>query len=290
MAQATIVCVGETLWDILPAGEFIGGAPFNVAAHASRLGARARLISRVGKDARGESALRMAARHGIDQSLLQTDARLPTGIARITLAADGSAAYELPAPAAWDALETTAAGLHAAAKATAVVYGTLGQRDVRAREAVRALVAAAHYRIYDPNLRAPHFDREISLSSLEHADLVKFNEHECSLFARWIGCGADADRLHAALRHDFGVRSLCITRGVRGALLFHGGRRQDQAAVPAAVADTIGAGDAFLAMLSIQLLDDADPAVALLRAVRLASFVASKPGAVPRYSPDSFLA
>jgi fructokinase len=289
MARSTVVCVGETLWDILPAGEFIGGAPFNVAAHISRLGARARLVSRVGRDERGEAARRTAIRHGIDVSLLQTDAVLPTGMARARLDDGGVACYEIPGPAAWDAIEASPDAMEAAARADALVYGTLAQRDARARAAVQRLIGTARFRVYDPNLRAPHVDPGVALTNLQQADLVKFNEDECRAFSYWIGCAADPEPLHAAVRHQFGVRSLCITLGAKGALLFHGGRRYEQPAVPAAVVDTVGAGDAFLAMLCTELLRRSDPATALQRAARLAAYVASRPGAVPRYKPDPFL-
>ncbi|MBS0395804.1 MAG: carbohydrate kinase, partial [Proteobacteria bacterium] len=85
---ATVVCVGETLWDVLPHGEFLGGAPLNVAAHLARLGLDARLLSRVGDDARGRAARARAAALGVDVSLLQVDARRPTGIAEAILAPD----------------------------------------------------------------------------------------------------------------------------------------------------------------------------------------------------------
>jgi fructokinase len=285
-----MVCVGEVLWDSLPAGECIGGAPFNVAAHASRLGLRARLVSRIGNDARGAAARRMATRNGIDVGLLQTDSVLPTGLAQAQLDAAGGARYRFLGPAAWDAIEATPAALAAAAQADALVYGTLAQRDPRSRQAVRQLVAATRFRVYDPNLRDPHVDREIAVAGLQQADLVKLNEEECQAFGGWIGCGAAAEPLHAALRLRFGVRTLCITRGAQGALLFHGGRRYEQPALPATVVDTVGAGDAFLAMLCAQLLRRSPPEGALLRAARLGAYVSSRPGAVPAYEPDPFLA
>jgi fructokinase len=285
-----LVCVGEVLWDCLPEGEFIGGAPFNVAAHASRLGLRARLVSRIGNDARGAAARRMATRNGIDVGLLQIDATLPTGIAHARLDAAGCAQYRFLSPAAWDAIEATPAALEAVGRAAALVYGTLAQRDARSRAAVRQLVTAARFRVYDPNLREPHSDREVALAGLQQADLVKLNEDECRVFGAWIGCGAQPEPLHAALRTGFGVRMLCITRGAAGALLFHGGRCFEQPAEPVEVVDTVGAGDAFLAMLCVELLRHAAPATALRRAARLAAYVASRAGAVPHYEPDRFLA
>lgn len=290
MAKETVVCAGEVLWDCLPGGEHIGGAPFNVAAHVSRLGVRARLVSRIGNDGRGGAARRMAFRNGIDVSLLQADSTLATGVAHVQVDASGGARYDFLGPAAWDAIEATPAALSAVAEADAFVYGTLAQRDARSRAAIGRLVGAARFRVYDPNLRTPHVDRDIALAGLEQADLVKLNEDECRLFGGWIGCGPEAEALHASLRTRFGVRSLCITRGADGAVLFHGGRRHDQAALPAEVIDTVGAGDAFLAMLCVQLLRRSPPQDALLRAARLAAHVASRAGAVPQYEPDAFLA
>lgn len=290
MTRVAVVSIGETLGEILPGGEHIGGAPFNVAAHLARLGVRSRLISRIGADERGEVARRCAVRHGVDVSLLQVDPLLPTGTSRVQIAADGEARYEFLTPAAWDAIEATLEGMDAVASAALVVYGTLAQRDERSRSALRELVAAARYRVYDPNLREPHAYRDIALASLQQADLVKLNEEECHQFAHWIGCGAGPESLHAALRQDFGVRMLCITLGARGALLFHGGHRYEQAIVPSTVVDTVGAGDAFLAMLCAEMLGNLVPDIALLRAARLASYVVSRPGAVPRYEPEPFRA
>ncbi|MFO1410702.1 MAG: carbohydrate kinase [Steroidobacteraceae bacterium] len=290
MAKESVVCAGEVLWDSLPDGESIGGAPFNVAAHVSRLGLRARLVSRVGDDGRGGAARRMAFRNGIDVDLLQTDAMLPTGVAHARLDAAGNARYRFLGPAAWDAIEATPAALDAAARADAFVYGTLAQRDERSRTSIRKLVGAARHRVYDPNLRAPHVDRDVALAGLEQADLVKLNEEECRVFGGWIGCGAEPEPLHSALRTQFGVRSLCITRGAAGAILFHGGKRHDAPGVPTEVVDTVGAGDAFLAMLCVQLLRRSPPSEALARAARLAAHVAARAGAVPQYQPDAFLA
>jgi len=142
----TVLCVGEMLWDVLPRGEFIGGAPLNVASHCARLGARALLVARLGKDERGRRALEQAKANGVDLSLLQIDPTLPTGEARAVLDATGSASYQFLSPAAWDALTATPAGLAAAASADAFIFGTLGQRDPRAREAIGQLARVARWR------------------------------------------------------------------------------------------------------------------------------------------------
>jgi fructokinase len=285
-----IVCAGEALWDVLPRGEFMGGAPFNVACHLARLGVRARLLARLGRDARGERALALARANGVDVSLVQQDEALATGEARAVLDATGSAHYEFLTPAAWDAIEATPDALAAVAAADAFVHGTLGCRDARSREAVARLAAAARWRAFDPNLRPPFYTRELVESGLEGAQFVKLNEEECALLAGWYGVAPMPAALQPELARRFGVDALCVTLGPEGAQLYWQGRWHVQAGVPTEVADTVGAGDSFLAMLLRELLAGTAPEAALLRAARLASYVAAHPGAVPDYDPARFSA
>ena len=120
-----ILCVGEVLWDSLPAGLFLGGAPFNVARHLRLLGLPATLVSRIGRDQLGDEALRRLARYGLSTELIQVDPALPTGFVMVELDAHGVPAYDIVAPAAWDALEVDGQLLPAARAARAIVYGTL---------------------------------------------------------------------------------------------------------------------------------------------------------------------
>ena len=285
-----MLCAGETLWDVLPRGEFIGGAPFNVAGHAARLGARALFASRLGDDERGRRALGAAGSLGIDTGLVQVDAQLPTGEARAVLDAAGSAHYEFLTPAAWDALAPTPELLAAAAACDAFVHGTLGQRDARAGATIAQLAAAARWRVFDPNLRAPYISRELCETGLRGAALVKINEDECRLFAQWFASESTPAALWTTLSARFGIGALCVTLGAAGSQLNWQGRWHRQAAVPTQVADTVGAGDAFLAMLVCALLQGIDASTALARAARLASFVASQSGAVPQYDGAQFCA
>jgi fructokinase len=224
----------------------------------------------------------------VDLSLLQIDPQLPTGEARAVLDASGSAHYQFLNPAAWDALAITPALLSAAAAADAFIYGTLGQRDARARATITQLTAAARWRVFDPNLRAPHIERALCEAGLQDAGLVKINEDECREFAAWFGSAATPEALWATLAQRFRIGALCVTLGSEGSRLHWQGQWFVQPAVPTAVADTVGAGDSFLAMLVCELLGGSAPTLSLARAARLASFVASRPGAVPDYAADSF--
>ena len=286
--QASVLCVGETLWDVLPTGEFLGGAPLNVAAHLVRLGTPAALVSRVGIDWRGHLALERMHELHLDTSHVQTDARLPTGEARAVLDATGSASYAFLEPAAWDRIEAGDGVLDAARRSRAVVFGTLAQRAPASRSAIDRILGAAEWRVLDVNLRAPHADRDVAMRSLEQADFVKLNEHELVVFARWFGIEPEPGQLQEFLTLEFGTTTLCITRGPEGAVLWHEGRWTRQAAIATAVVDTIGAGDAFLAMLLSELLVGRPASLAMERAAHLAAYVASRPGAVPPYDPGQF--
>ena len=286
--QASVLCVGETLWDVLPTGEFLGGAPLNVAAHLVRLGTPAALVSRVGIDWRGHLALERMHELHLDTSHVQTDARLPTGEARAVLDATGSASYAFLEPAAWDRIEAGDGVLDAARRSRAVVFGTLAQRAPASRSTIDEILGAAEWRVLDVNLRAPHADRDVAMRSLERADFVKLNEHELVAFARWFGIEPEPGQLQEFLTLEFGTTTLCITRGPEGAVLWHEGRWTRQAAIATAVVDTIGAGDAFLAMLLSELLVGRPASLAMERAAHLAAYVASRPGAVPPYDPGQF--
>lgn len=284
----SILCAGEVLWDVLPGGEFLGGAPLNVAVHLARLGAPVRLVSRLGRDARGAAARARIVALGLDPALVQEDGTRPTGTAEARLDPAGTASYRFPAPAAWDAIEAGEAELAATHGAT-VVFGTLAQRAAASAAAIGRLLAVARWRVLDANLRPPHDSAEVALRSLARADFVKLNEHEVAAFAGWLGIAPSAAALQVCLRTRFGIQSLCVTEGERGARLWHGESYVAMPAVPTRVADTVGAGDAFLAMLLAALGANRPAEEAMARAARLAAFVASRPGATPDYRAADFL-
>src|SRR5918911_4194814 len=128
MPGSEILCVGEVLWDSLPAGLFLGGAPFNVACHLRAAGLPVSMVSRVGSDRLGEEVLRRAPWYGVGTDLIQVDPELPTGFVRVTVDGAGNAEFEIVEPAAWDAIVPTEALLARAAGARAIVFGTLAQR------------------------------------------------------------------------------------------------------------------------------------------------------------------
>lgn len=282
-----ILCVGEILWDSFPAGLFPGGAPFNVAAQLRALQVPAALVSRVGDDRLGAEAVARASGRGVATELIQTDATLPTGFVGVTVDAEGAATYDIVAPAAWDAIEATDAALERAARARAVVFGSLAQRSRASREAVRRLARAGAMRVFDVNLRPPYDDRAVVTESLQGAEVVKVNEAELATLAAWFELPPAMREAGSVLADRFGIAVLCTTRGSDGAAMLRDGRWHEHAGFEVVVADTVGAGDAFLAALLRGLLAGAEDEALLRTANLVAAFVASRPGALPELEPET---
>lgn len=280
-----VLCVGEILWDSLPAGLFLGGAPFNVASHLHALGEEVHFLSRVGDDRLGAEALRRVAGQGLATDLVQTDPALPTGFVSVTLSPDGSPRYDIVRPAAWDAIEATPAALERARAADAIVFGTLAQRDQRSREAIRHLLAGPALPVLDVNLRPPYDRWALVEHSLAMARLVKLNREELERLAGWFGLPGGEREAMRALAERFDCPTVCVTRGEQGALLLHRGRWAEHGGFRVRVRDTVGAGDAFLAALLHGLLSGAEELAALQHANLMGAYVATREGATPELPP-----
>lgn len=286
-ASEDILCVGEVLWDALPEGLFLGGAPFNVAGHLHALGEEAALVSRVGDDRLGREALRRMQARGMTTDLVQVDTALETGFVRVALDDEGDAAYAIEQPAAWDALALPDVLAQRAAQAEAIVFGSLAQRQETARRTVRRLGATDALKAYDVNLRPPHTPPHVVEASLHDADVVKMNEEELARVGQELGLPDTPREAAEALARRFGGRSVCVTRGAQGSALWRDGTWTEHPGYSVAVQDTVGAGDAFLAALLAGLLAGWASERMLDAANRLGAFVASRSGAVPAYEVGS---
>lgn len=284
---APVICFGEALWDCLPRGLFLGGAPLNVAYHLQCLGRASLPVSAVGDDALGDEIRRRLGIWGLNGDGISRNDR-PTGMVRVAVDAQGQPSYDIVAHVAWDAIALTPAATAAIAQAPALVYGSLAQRD----EANRRLLADIRHRcpglqVYDINLRSPYDDLELARALAQGCDLIKVNDLE---LARLVGTNALASIASLAdaarrLVADGLTRSVCVTAGARGAgLLDTTGTWHWCEPEPITVRDAVGAGDAFMAALVDGLLDEAEPAAILLRASRLAEFVACSDGATPSHA------
>jgi fructokinase len=287
MASSEILCVGEVLWDALPAGLFLGGAPFNVACHLRAAGMPVTMVSRVGTDLLGDEVLRRAARYGVGTDLIQVDPALATGFVRVTIDDSGTAEYEIVEPAAWDAIAPSDLLLQRAAEARAIVFGSLAQRHAVTRGTMERLWDTEALKVFDVNLRPPYEDREIVRRSLGRADVVKLNHHEMQRLAAWFDLPAEPREAAAALAEAFACRVVCVTRGSDGAALWREGTWTEHPGFEVEVQDTVGAGDAFLAVLLTGLLAGTESRALLQHANLIGAYVATQFGAVPADQPTS---
>ena len=287
MPETETLCVGEVLWDSLPTGLSLGGAPFNVACHLRALGAPAGVVSRVGTDALGSDALRAMAERGLGTELVQVDATRPTGFVKVNVDDPRTPTYEVVEPAAWDAIELTDALLRRADAARFLVFGTLAQRHPVTRATIARLLDARAVKVFDVNLRPPHVDEGVVRRCLRKADVVKLNDGELRQLAGWLGLPAGMREAAGALAAAYGCRMVCVTRGCDGAAMWHRGAWTEHPGFEVAVADTVGAGDAFLAAVLRGLLGGADDRALVERANLLGAYVATQAGAVPAHRDDA---
>ena len=279
-----LIGLGEVLWDLLPGGRQLGGAPANFAYHAAALGAEAQVISRVGHDALGRELLQRLDALGVPTGCIEVDPALPTGTVAVEVAADGQPVFQICENVAWDAIRGEAAGRLAVSVADAVCFGTLAQRSEPSRSTLRSLVSAAPpsaLRILDVNLRQHYFSEPIIRESLALANVLKVNDTELPRLAEMLGLSGDERSQIAQLAGRHNLRGVAYTRGQRGSLLFFEGRWSDHPGVPTKVVDTVGAGDAFTAAMALGLLVGGDLDKVNQQANEVAAYVCSCAGATP---------
>jgi len=284
-----IVAVGEVLWDLLPDGKQLGGAPANFTYHCLSLGADARLVTRVGADDLGREVLEKFRILGLPTETVQVDPAAPTGTVAVSLDAGGQPRFTIHENVAWDRIEADGVALDAVAKADAVCFGSLAQRGESVRRTVRSLVSAARpgaLRIFDVNLRPPFVDRDVIADSLALANVFKLNDHELSELTAMFGLPNGERESMAELARRFELSTVALTRGSGGSLLMSGGLWSDHPGRPVEVSDTIGAGDAFTAALTIGLLAGRPLDEINRHANEVAAFVCSQPGGTPTI-PDA---
>ncbi len=279
------VGIGEVLWDLLPAGPQLGGAPANFACHAAALGAEASVISRLGDDSLGRAALEGLRDRGLDVSAIYVDSDLPTGTVAVTVEPSGNPCFSITEGVAWDALTVDDAALERVRRADVICFGSLAQRTPRAANAIQELVAATPreaLRIFDINLRAPFQSRGVVVRSLEAATVLKLNETELPVLAGWFDLRGEPSEQLEALGRRFGLEGIALTLGAAGSRLWRAGVWHAATARPVAVRDAVGAGDSFTAALAIGWLRGWESADILAAATEVAAFVCTQSGATPR--------
>jgi fructokinase len=315
-----ILGIGELIWDVLPNAMRLGGAPANFAVMAGRLGNRAAILSRIGRDDFGRQAVDRLSPMPVETSLLQVDPMHETG--RVTVSfkrhdfESHDPQYTIHEPAAWDFLELSDQWIQNVERADAICFGSLAHRHPQSRQTIQTLVAEASsscIRVFDVNLRAPFYSAEVIQQSLELASVVKMNETEVPLVLSLLNidllnldllestadfeartadvgpqAGADVMRIAAErLLSEFpALQMVAITRGARGSLLVTRDEWDEHHGFPIKVADAVGAGDAFTAAITHYMLRGADLATLNEAGNRWGGWLASQSGAMPAL-PDS---
>lgn len=284
------------LWDLLPDGPRLGGAPANFSVMAGRLGNHAAILSRIGRDDLGREAVHLLDPLPADTSFLQIDPVHETG--RVTVAFnDDRTQYVFHEPVAWDSMELSDEWVRLAERADALCFGSLAQRSIESRQTIQTLAAQAPsrcIRVFDVNLRPPFYSSEVIQESLELATVMKMNDAEVPLVLALLGMPVDENGATASLRAgaerllaEFPTLDMvAITRGGNGSLLVRRDEWHEHPGFPIKVADTIGAGDAFTAAMTHYLLRGAELPVLNEAGNRWGSWVASQCGAMPEL-PDA---
>ncbi|WP_223651272.1 carbohydrate kinase family protein [Hymenobacter psoromatis] len=280
----SVVCFGEMLWDVLPSGKQPGGAPLNVAVHLDNFGLDAQLISRVGHDELGVELLAFVESKNLSTSHVQRGETHPTGVVQANVSDRNEVTYQIVQPVAWDYIQYEPALGALVAAADALVFGSLVARSAVSRETLYRLLPHARCRVFDVNLRPPHYSRDVVQYLLRQADVVKLNHHELAEIMGWFGVSPAEETALAWLAARFGLQAVCVTKGADGAALWTGGQLYQTPGRAVDVQDTIGSGDAFLAALLRGWLAGQPPAEYLAFAGAAGSLVATYQGATPAIS------
>jgi fructokinase len=282
--MSNILCFGEILWDAFGDEKVAGGAPMNVARHLAQQGANVSFASRVGNDEPGRGLIDFLKLGGLYSNLVQTDDKLPTCEVTVQLDNDGHATYVFPEAVSWDNIQPEPHLSHAAKHAKAIIYGSLACRRVTTRETLTDLLKETKaLKVFDVNLRPPHYTMETLEMLMKPADVIKMNDDEADLLA-----GLDGGNLEEKIilfQKRYQAKVICITRGANGAIVWQNGEFFEHPGFKVKVVDTVGAGDSFLATFINGLLNNLPMPQILERACKVGAFVAGKRGANPIYEP-----
>lgn len=278
------VGLGEVLWDLLPAGKQLGGAPANVACHARTLGAEAFIVSAIGEDDAGKELERKLSARGIDTRFLQVHRRYPTGSVAVATDDAGQPHYTIAENVAWDFMNWDDALAELALAADAICYGTLAQRCFISRSTLTAFIQHTRpecLRIFDVNLRQGFHSPELLDTTLQLSNILKLNEQEWPLLAEALQVDPSLPNGLASLLSRYSLRLIALTQGANGSLLLTPETTHHQPAEPVTIRDTVGAGDAFTAALALGLLRGLPLEKIHAHASRLAAYVCTQRGATP---------
>lgn len=280
-----VVGLGEALWDVLPEGKKLGGAPANFAFHAGQFGRHAIAVSAVGEDELGDETLEACRKKGLN--VLMPRVGYPTGTVQVTVDGQGIPTYDIKENVAWDNIPFTPDIEAVARHCEAVCWGSLAQRNVVSRQTIHKFLDTMpsddhRLRIFDINLRQNFFTPEVIQDSLRRCNILKINDEELTAISSLFGY--PQSDIHATCRRildEYNLRMLVLTCGVNGSYVFTPAAVSFQPTPKVAVADTVGAGDSFTGAFCASLLRGRSVAEAHATAVRVSAYVCTQKGAMP---------
>lgn len=283
MKKLKVIAVGEIVWDMLPAGKQLGGAPLNFAFFSKELGAEAYAVSAIGNDVLGDETLAVASATGVNLDYLQRN-NLPTSRVLISLDNEGVPQYEIVENVAWDALECPQMILDLVKDASVMCWGSLAQRSVTSRQSVLAMLSAAPkecVKVFDINIRQHYYSREVIETSLGYADILKLNEDELPLVASILGLSGPEHDVVSQLIEKYALKYLVYTHGADFSEVFSATGEYSHVPTPKVkVVDTVGAGDSFTAVFVTSILQGLSMAESHARAVEVSAYVCTQDGAI----------
>ena len=288
--ERKIVGLGEALWDCLPEGKKLGGAPANFAYHAGQFGFDTLAVSALGEDALGEETIAALEEHKLNY--LMPRIPYPTGTVQVTLDGQGIPTYNIREGVAWDNIPFTAEIEEVAKNCRAVCFGSLAQRSVVSRETIGRFLDATPsdcVKIFDINLRQSFFTKEIIEASMRRCNILKINDEELVVVSRMFGLpDLDEEKRCKQLIKDYDLDILVLTCGTNGSYVFTADKSYYQPTPKVEVADTVGAGDSFTGSFCSALLKGKSIPEAHELAVKVSAFVCTQNGAMPTL-PEDFL-
>lgn len=277
--------MGEALWDVLPEGKKIGGAPANFAYHVSQFGLPSCVVSAVGDDALGKEIIENFTSKGLNQLIAEVP--YPTGTVQVEIDPAGVPQYEIKENVAWDNIPYTAHLEMLAEKTKAVCFGSLAQRNVVSRNTINLFLDAMPQNedtlvVFDVNLRQGFYNKEILCNSMKRCNILKINDEELVTVSRMFGYpGIDLQDKCWILLGKYNLKMLILTCGINGSYVFTPGNVSFQPTPKVEVADTVGAGDSFTAAFIASILKGKSVQEAHSTAVQTSAFVCTKKGAMP---------
>ena len=283
-----VIGIGEALWDMLPGGKKLGGAPANFAYHARQFGLEGMAVSAIGHDALGEEIVESLEAHGLPYHLDRVDE--PTGTVQVTLDAQGVPQYEIKTDVAWDNIPYTKELAAIAAECRAVCFGSLAQRSAVSRETIGWFLDAVPQdclKVFDINLRQDFYNADVLEESFRRCDILKINDEELDTVSRLFEYPSlPLEEKCRLIIRKYGLQMLILTCGTDGSYVFYDGGMSFLETPKVQVADTVGAGDSFTGAFIGSILNGKTVPEAHQTAVRVSAYVCTREGAMPEI-PDS---